>query len=96
MWKVEFSPESFAEVQEALNFYMEKGFQTGEAFIQDVNNGVEALEINPYYQIRYKNIRCLPLSKFPFMIHFELDEDKKRVKILGCIHTSLNPTKSWR
>ena len=96
MWKVEFSPESFAEVQEALNFYMEKGFQTGEAFIQDVNNGVESLEINPYYQIRYKNIRCLPLSKFPFMIHFELDEDKKRVKILGCIHTSLNPTKSWR
>ncbi len=96
MWKVEFSPESFAEVHEALNFYMEKGFQTGEAFIQDVNNGVESLEINPYYQIRYKNIRCLPLSKFPFMIHFELDEDKKQVKILGCIHTSLNPNKSWR
>jgi len=96
MWKVEFSPESFAEVQEALNYYMEKGFQTGEAFIQDVNNGVEALEFNPYYQIRYKNFRCLPLSKFPFMIHFELDEDKKRVKIFGCIHTSLNPTKSWR
>ena len=96
MWKVEFSPESFAEVQEALNFYMEKGFQKGEAFIQDVNNGVESLEINPYYQIRYKNIRCLPLSRFPFMIHFELDEDKKQVKILGCIHTSLNPNKSWR
>ncbi len=96
MWKVEFSPESLAEVQIAFIFYLEKGLQTGEAFIREVEKGVGTLQINPYFQIRYKNIRCLPLNKFPYMIHFELDEKMKRVKILGCIHTSLNPADSWR
>ena len=96
MWKVEFSPESLSDVQNALSYYLEKGVQTGEAFIQELEKGVGSLQINPYYQIRYKEIRCLPLIKFPFMIHFELDEKKKQVKILGCIHTSLNPANSWR
>ena len=96
MWKVEFSHESLAEVQDALNYFLEKSAELSEDFIQDLEKGIFALQVNPYYQVRYKNIRCLPLSKFPFMIHFELDEDKKRVKILSCIHTSLNPNKSWR
>ena len=96
MWKVDFSPESFADVQCALIYYLEKGLSTGEAFIQAVEKSVSILKKNPYYQIRYKNIRCLPLHKFPFMLHFELDEHKKQIKILGCIHTSLNPADKWR
>ena len=96
MWKVNFSPESLADVQSALSYYLGISVSTGEAFILAVENGVSTLKKNPYYQIRYKNIRCLPLHKFPFMLHFELDENNSQIKILGCIHTSLNPSDRWR
>ena len=52
MWKVDFSPESFADVQSALSYYLEKGLSTGEAFIQAVENGVSTQKKNPYYQVR--------------------------------------------
>ena len=96
MWKVNFSPESLADVHSALSYYLGISVSTGEAFILALENGVSTLKKNPYYQIRYKNIRCLPLHKFPFMLHFELDEINSQIKILGCIHTSLNPADKWR
>ncbi len=96
MWQIEFNVESFSEVEKALAFYEEKGKSIASDFLFEIKHSVSSLESNPFFQIRYKNIRCLPLKKFPYMIHFEIDEVHRLVKIVGCVHTSLDPNKYWR
>jgi hypothetical protein len=96
MWKVKFNPKSISEMEEALAYFQNLSPSTANRFFLEIKKAASTLSKNPNYQVRYKNVRCFPLKRFPFMIHFELEENEKLVKILGCIHTSLNPDKSWR
>jgi hypothetical protein len=67
----------------------------GKKFYLDFKTCLKALEINPYYQIRYDSIRCFPSKKFPFMIHFRVDETAKLVSVEAVISTHMNPEEEW-
>lgn len=51
--------------------------------------------MNPFYEIRYDNIRCLPLKTFPYTIHFSINEADRVVIVRAVFQTSLNP-QIWR
>ncbi|MEQ9008459.1 MAG: hypothetical protein RLP12_11280, partial [Ekhidna sp.] len=67
----------------------------GALFLEEINSSVEQLKINPHYQVRYDEVRCLPTRIFPFMIHFTLNEEAQTVIIRGVFHTSMSP-KKWK
>lgn len=46
------------------------------------------------FQLRYKTLRMVPVEKFPFLVFYQIDEDKKLVAVAGVLHTSRNP-KIW-
>ena len=48
---------------------------------------------NPFFEIKIKNYRVLPLSKFPYIIIYKILEDTKIVDIVSIFHTSQNPKK---
>jgi plasmid stabilization system protein ParE len=50
---------------------------------------------NPYYQIKFQNIRCLKVKKFPYTIHYIIDEKYDEVHVLAVVHTATNPDKIW-
>jgi hypothetical protein len=56
---------------------------------------MDLLTQNPFFQVRYGSIRCLPLGRFPFMIYYTVLEKRKIIRVHGIIHTSLNPKKYW-
>jgi hypothetical protein len=64
-----------------------------QMFSSDLDNAFKAPIQNPFYQIREKNFRALPLNKFPYLLFFEVLEEKKIVKIVGLFNTSQNPNK---
>ena len=41
--------------------------------------------------IRYKNVRCKPMRRFPFLIMFTIDEDARAVQILRVFNTYQEP-----
>jgi len=53
------------------------------------------LEVNPYFQIRYDHIHCLPLKTFPYMIHFEIDNKKFVVTVVAVLFTGVS-TEKWK
>jgi hypothetical protein len=79
---------------EAIEWYNTQTTGLGKRFYLEVKKQFKILSKNPYFQIRYEDVRCLPLEKFPYMVHFIIDEEHKRVVILGVISTSRNP-KEW-
>ena len=60
-----------------------------------VKNAINTLKKNPFFQMRYDSVRCLPLETFPYMVHFTFDENRKLVEIFAIIHTSLS-TENWK
>ena len=88
-------PTALQDVQDAVDYYDEQKAGLGERFEAELNEILETLEANPFFQNRYETIRCLPLKKFPFMVHFVVSEQEKLVVVNAVFHTSLNP-KVWK
>jgi toxin ParE1/3/4 len=83
------------DIQDAIDYYEEQQSGLGERFENALNKEILVLEKNPFFQLRYDNVHCLPLKKYPYMVHFTIDEEGFRVIIRAVFHTSRDP-KNWK
>jgi hypothetical protein len=88
-------PRAIQEIQQAIDYYDEQQTGLGEKFEAALNQRLITLEKTPFFSIRYDDVHCLPVNKFPYMIHFTLDEKQQIVTVRAVLHTSLNP-KKWK
>ena len=94
-YNVKIEPEALADIQEISDWYNENQIGLGKRFLKTAINQIDGLDKDPHvYAIRYKEIRCLLLKKFPHMVHFYINEENKTVEVLAVISTSRNP-KIW-
>lgn len=94
-FKVLFDPESRQDLQEAITWYNHQKKGLGTEFYYAVREEIERLRLNPFFQYRYDNVRCVPVRRFPFMIHFTVEEEKGIVVIRAIFNTSLDPSR-WK
>ena len=94
-FKLKIEPQVYQEIQDCIDFYNERRNGFGRKFWIEISKTFKAIRKNPYFQIRYANVRCVPLKKFPFMIHFTLDEKKEEIIIRSLINTYKNPDTTW-
>ncbi len=73
-FEVKIDRRALDDVRDAIAYYDAVSAQVGDKFIEEFDNTVETLKLNPFFQVRYSNVRCLPLRKFPFLIHFTINE----------------------
>jgi len=66
----------------------------GTKFEYDFNNRLMTLRENPFFQIRYDNVRCLPLKNYPFMIHYTVNENQNTIIVRSVLNTYKDP-KNW-
>lgn len=94
-FKIIADPRVKLDLKEAKEFLKTKRKNLELKFLQDYKTSLIVLKTNPFFEISYDNIRCLPLKKFQYMIHFVVNEDENTVTIYGLISTFLNPEDSW-
>ncbi len=94
-FKVIVLPTAIKDIQEIIDFYDTIQQGLSEKFDNELNDYFLTLQKNPFFQTRYINVRCLPLKKFPVMIHFLIDEKLKTVYIRAVLNTAKNPDTSW-
>ncbi len=90
-FKIRIEPETFQDIQDGIDWYNNKQKGLGRKFLTEVKSSFSKLKVNPFFQIRYDNVRCYPMPKFPFMIHFTIDESAKFVLIKAIFNTSRYP-----
>jgi hypothetical protein len=86
-------PLALEDVQRAIDFYDEKRVGLGEKFNTAFDKHIAALSINPFYQLRYKDYRALPIKKFPYLILFYIVESSQTVYIVSVFNTSQDTDK---
>lgn len=84
-------PEVFKDIQENINWYNEQKLGLGYEFYKVIQNSFKLLKLNPFYKIRYSNVRCLPIKTFPYMIHFTIDDNKNLIIVRAVFNTSRDP-----
>ncbi len=91
-YKIKIGPEALKDIQEATNWYNKQSLGLGSRFQKQVIVQINSLKCNPSaYAVRYAEVRCMIIKKFPFMVHFTIDENKKLVEVFATFHTSRNP-----
>lgn len=90
VFKVIVSKTAQQEIENVLEYYNEINPSLPIKFYTSLTNCYKHLESNPYFQKKHKDFRAFPLKKFPFLIFFHIDGDKKIIKVLSCFHTAKN------
>jgi hypothetical protein len=92
-YKILIDNSALQDIQEITDWYNEQLSGLGTRCQNQVKKQINTLKINPQaYGIRYSDIRCMLIKKFPFLVHFVVDEAAVVVEIFAVIHTSRNPT----
>ncbi|MEN8248918.1 MAG: type II toxin-antitoxin system RelE/ParE family toxin [Bacteroidota bacterium] len=94
-FKIFLDPEAHDDIQEGIDWYNQQQSGLGKRFHSVIKKHFNTLKENPHFQVRYNNVHCIPIKKFPFMIHYTIEEGKKRVVIHGIINTHRDP-KKWK
>lgn len=94
-YKIIVEPDALQDIQEVTDWYNEQLKGLGSRFQKQAVKQINSLKGNPLgYAIRYAEVRCMLVKKFPFMVHFSIDEKQNLVEVFGVYHTSRNP-KIW-
>ena len=93
--------EAEAGIAGAVNFYALQSPTAKQNFVEAVGEVFDKILASPrLYAVRYKNIRRINFSKFPYAIWFEIverrdeltDEEMEFVVILRCYHQNRDVT----
>lgn len=92
-YNVVIEPVALQDIQQGIDYYDDQQIGLGEKFEVAVNKHLVSIEKNPFFQVRYDDVHCLPVKKYPYMIHFTINEADKTVTVRAVFHTSLDPEK---
>jgi hypothetical protein len=79
------------EIEEAFLYYENIRKGLGKKFLLDYKDHLKTLKKFPFFEEKYNKIRTLPLKKFPYTIHFTVDEFEKTVSIQAITSNHLDP-----
>ncbi len=82
----------------AYDYYKGIYGDLSEKFVNALDATFAQIIQNPFYQIKYTDIRCVHLKKFPYSVHYTIDEKYDEVHVLAVIHTASDPdkTRMWQ
>ena len=94
-YKISIDEDALQDIQKATDWYNQQLEGLGYRFEKQVKSSINSLKKNAkLYTIRYGDVRCVMIKKFPFMIHFTINNKQFLIEIFALFHTSRNP-KIW-
>lgn len=91
-YKIKIHKEAFNDIQNSIDWYDKQSNGLGLRFASQVIKQISMLRENgKHYPIRYNDVRCMIIKKFPFLVHYHIDEEADLITVFAVFHTSLNP-----
>ncbi|MGQ7945655.1 type II toxin-antitoxin system RelE/ParE family toxin [Flavobacterium sp. WC2509] len=91
-FQLKIDTEALNDIQETFEWYEMQLKGLGLRYKTQVKKQINSLKKDPYlFSIKYNEIRCRKIEKFPFLIHYLINENTKNVIVFAVFHTSRNP-----
>lgn len=84
-------PRAKQEVEETAFYYENIRKSLGKLFYKEFKSYALTLKTFPFFEEKYNIVRTLPLKKFPYTIHFTVDENDKIVSIQAVTSNHQDP-----
>ncbi|QBO59656.1 type II toxin-antitoxin system RelE/ParE family toxin [Chryseobacterium salivictor] len=92
IYELEIVEEADLEIIDAYLYYESKKFGLGEKFLKELDQYFERICESPkHFEGKYKSYREAYIRKFPYLIIFEIEEQK--VVVYSVFNTPQNPEK---
>lgn len=85
------SDDGLEDFEDVINYYELISETVRKKFIKEFDKTIIILSENPYYQIRYDDIRLKQVKGFPILLHFIVYTETRTVIIYGVRHGKQNP-----
>jgi len=83
------------DIHQIIDYYDDTVPYLTDLFVSELFSDFETIRKNAFlFQLKYRNTRVCYLKKFPFGIHYQINDAEKAIEILAVFHTSRNP-KIW-
>ena len=94
-YRIRIEPLAITDIREITYWYNQQLEMLGKRFQDTTVQQINKLAKDPNsFAIRYNEIRCMQVKKFPYMVHFYINEKLGLVEVLAIISTHRNP-KIW-
>ncbi|WP_310556077.1 type II toxin-antitoxin system RelE/ParE family toxin [Flavobacterium sp.] len=91
-YKIKIDEDALLDIKNASFWYGNQLIGLDIRYKTQVIKQINRLKKNPYiFAIKYNNIRCIKIEKFPFLVHYSINDDLKLIEIFSVIHTSRSP-----
>ena len=92
-YTIQITPTAIDDIAEAIDHYNALSTDLGNRFADIVAEYFDRIAAWPTATaVRYKNVRCKPMKRFPYLINYTIDESKQSVYILRLFNTWQNPS----
>lgn len=86
------SPMAIVDVEQAVAYYEEKQIGVGTRFAVQLQNTFNSIKRNPFFgSVRYEDIRCAAIKKFPYLVHYHISKKELLVTIVAVYSTYKEP-----
>lgn len=92
-YKLVILKQAAQEIENIFDYYAQFSTSSVLKFDSQLEHIFQVLETNPFFQIKYKNIRAVPFKLLPYLVIFEINEQEKIVYIYSVFHTAQHPNK---
>jgi len=87
-----FTPQALTDIEEAVDYYNLQVYGLGNKFLSDFESAYKAIIRNPLFaSVKYDDVRCAALKKFPFSVHYTINKKDKKLIILAVFNTWKKP-----
>lgn len=95
-YKVTLLPEATLDIREIIDWYNLEQSGLGKRFYDSLKLKINSISLIPFsFQLSYKESRSAILDKFPYQIHYRVNELDRVIIIFAITHTSRNP-RIWK
>jgi toxin ParE1/3/4 len=86
------TPTAIDDIAVAIEYYNALSLDLGYRFSDLVAEYFDRIAAMPTASaIRYKNVRCKPIKRFPYLITYSIDETMQSINILRVFNTYQEP-----
>lgn len=87
-----FSPIALHDVEQITAYYEKLRPGLGKRFATRLQLTLNAIKRNPFFaSVRYDDIRCAQVKKFPYLVHYYILENELLVTIIAVCSTHSEP-----
>jgi len=91
-YQLEIKEEAYFDIKQAYHYYEENKIGLGERFLNTLENYLERVKHYPeHYQIKRGPYREVFIKDFPYVIIYEIEDEKVIIYAVFCTHK--NPKK---